>query len=225
MSVPLTSKIIIKDWIDYNGHMNLSYYILVFDMGAEVILSKFQMGEQAAKTTKRSTMVVETHTNYIKEVKESDEVIISLSHVDHDKKRIHYRLSMFHKDKKYLAATNEVLSLYVDLNKRKVVEFDTDRSILMNNFIKKNSFIGLIFLITLLKSLLALVIFLVKLQVFSIKNSATTRSKFALIFQFKSILLSFKMTFKQILFSIDKISLELNRTALFLMKMVIRNLG
>ena len=84
MSVPLTSKIIIKDWIDYNGHMNLSYYILVFDMGAEVILSKFQMGEQAAKTTKRSTMVVETHTNYIKEVKENDEVIIFLSHVDHD---------------------------------------------------------------------------------------------------------------------------------------------
>ena len=87
MSVLLTNKIIIKDWIDYNGHMNLSYYILVFDMGAEVILSKFQMGEQAAKTTKRSTMVVETHTNYIKEVKENDEVIISLSHIDHDKKR------------------------------------------------------------------------------------------------------------------------------------------
>ena len=94
MSVPLTNKIIIKDWIDYNGHMNLSYYILVFDMGAEVILSKFKMGEQAAKTTKRSTMVVETHTNYIKEVRESDEVIISLSHIDHDKKRLHYKLEI-----------------------------------------------------------------------------------------------------------------------------------
>ena len=46
---------------------------------------------------------------------------------------------MFHKEKKYLAATNEVLSLYVDLNKRKVVEFDSDRLILMDNFIKKNS--------------------------------------------------------------------------------------
>ena len=27
---------------------------------------------------------------------------------------------MFHKEKKYLAATNEVLSLYVDLNQRRV---------------------------------------------------------------------------------------------------------
>ena len=46
---------------------------------------------------------------------------------------------MFHKEKKYLAATNEVLSLYVDLNKRKVVEFDPDRLKLMDDFIKNNS--------------------------------------------------------------------------------------
>ena len=91
MSVPLTNKIIIKDWIDYNGHMNLSYYILVFDMGAEVILSKFKMGEQAAKTTKRSTMVVETNTKYINEVKQDDEVDIMLTFFDHDKKRLHYK--------------------------------------------------------------------------------------------------------------------------------------
>ena len=138
MSVPLTSKIIIKDWIDYNGHMNLSYYILVFDMGAEVILSKFKMGEQAAKTTKRSTMVVETHTNYIKEVKENDEVIISLSHIDHDKKRLHYKLEMIEKSSKKLSATIELLSLYVDLKKRKVSEFEEEKINLMQTFINAN---------------------------------------------------------------------------------------
>ena len=57
----------------------------------------------------------------------------------HDKKRVHYKLSMFHKEKKYLAATNEVLSLYVDLSQRKVVEFDGDRVKIMDDFIKKNS--------------------------------------------------------------------------------------
>ena len=46
---------------------------------------------------------------------------------------------MFHKEKKYLAATNEVLSLYVDLSKRKVVEFDPDRLKVMDVFIKSNS--------------------------------------------------------------------------------------
>ena len=46
---------------------------------------------------------------------------------------------MFHKEKKYLAATNEILSLYVDLGQRKVVEFDPDRVKIMDDFIKKNS--------------------------------------------------------------------------------------
>ena len=139
MSVPLTNKIIIKDWIDYNGHMNLSYYILVFDMGAEVILSKFQMGEQAAKTTKRSTMVVETHTNYIKEVKENDEVIIYLSHVDHDKKRLHYKLEMYEKSENILSATTEVLALYMNLDERKVSEFENEKIKIMNDYILKNN--------------------------------------------------------------------------------------
>ena len=139
MSVLLTNKIIIKDWIDYNGHMNLSYYILVFDMGAEVILSKFQMGEQAAKTTKRSTMVVETHTNYIKEVKENDEVIISLSHIDHDKKRLHYKLEMYEKSGNILSATTEVLALYMNLDERKVSEFENEKIKIMNDYILKNN--------------------------------------------------------------------------------------
>ena len=139
MSVPLTSKKIIKSWIDYNGHMNLSYYILVFDMGAEVILSKFQMGEQAAKTTKRSTMVVETHTNYIKEVKENDEVIIALSHIDHDKKRLHYKLEMYEKSGNILSATTEVLALYMNLDERKVSEFENEKIKIMNDYILKNN--------------------------------------------------------------------------------------
>jgi len=79
------------------------------------------------------------HTNYNQEVKLGEEVETHLTYIDHDKKRIQYKLSMFHKEKKYLAATNEVLSLYVDLNQRKVVEFDLDRIKIMDDFIKNNS--------------------------------------------------------------------------------------
>ena len=138
MTVSLVNKKIIKDWIDYNGHMNLSYYILVFDMGAEVILSKFNMGEHSAKTTKKSTMVVETHTNYIREVKQNDEVIVSLSHLDHDKKRLHYKLEMREKSTNDLSATTEVLALYMDLGKRKVSEFEEEKVKIIDDFIKLN---------------------------------------------------------------------------------------
>jgi len=138
MSVLLTTKKIIKEWTDYNNHMNLSYYILVFDLGAEVILSKFKMGEQSAKTTKKSTMVVETHTTYNNEVKEGDEVDVFLSHFDHDNKRIHYKLEMYEKSDNILSATTEVLALYVDLNLRKVAEFEDEKTKIMDEFINQN---------------------------------------------------------------------------------------
>ena len=118
--------------------MNLSYYILVFDMGAEVILSKFKMGEHSAKTTKKSTMVVETHTTYKQEVKEGDEVDVFISYFDHDNKRIHYKLEMYDKAKNTLSATTEVLSLYIDLNIRKVAEFEIEKIKIMDEFILNN---------------------------------------------------------------------------------------
>ncbi|MDC0142645.1 thioesterase family protein [Candidatus Pelagibacter sp.] len=138
MSLLLTTKKIIKEWTDYNNHMNLSYYILVFDLGAEVILSKFKMGEQSAKTTKKSTMVVETHTTYNNEVKEGDEVNVFISHFDHDNKRLHYKLEMYDKSNNILSATTEVLSLYIDLNVRKVAEFEDEKKTIMDDFINNN---------------------------------------------------------------------------------------
>ena len=139
MSLLLTTKKIINEWTDYNNHMNLSYYILLFDMGAEQILSKFHMGEHSAKTTKKSTMVVETHTTYNNEVKEGEEVEINLSYFDHDKKRLHYKLEMYEKNKKTLLATTEVLALYIDLNLRKVSEFENEKVKIMDQFIKENT--------------------------------------------------------------------------------------
>ena len=138
MPVLLTTKKIIKEWTDYNNHMNLSYYILVFDLGAEVILSKFKMGEQSAKTTKKSTMVVETHTTYNNEVKEGDEVDVFLSHFDHDNKRLHYKLEMYDKNKNVLSATTEVLSLYIDLSVRKVTELEEEKKAIIDEFINQN---------------------------------------------------------------------------------------
>jgi len=135
----LKTEKIIKEWTDYNNHLNVAYYVRVFDIAADIMLDNFKMGGQSAKKDKKTTFVAEMHTIYNQEVRLGEEVETRLSHVDHDKKRIHYRLSMFHKEKKYLAATNEVLSLYVDLDQRKVVEFDPDRLKVMDHFIKSNS--------------------------------------------------------------------------------------
>ena len=138
MSLLLNTTKIVNEWTDYNNHMNLSFYILVFDKAAEKILSKFNMGEEAAIKTKRSTMVVETHTTYNNEVKEDDDVDVYLSYCDHDKKRLHYKLDMYEKSKNVLSATTEVLALYINLDLRKVAEFEKEKILIMNNFIDEN---------------------------------------------------------------------------------------
>ena len=139
MSILLNTKKIISDWTDYNNHMNVAYYVLIFDLhGAEKLMTKFKMGEHSAKTTKKSTMVVESHITYNQEVNEGDEVNINLTYFDHDKKRLQYKFEMIHKEKKYLASTMEFLSLYVDLNERKVAEFEDEKIKIMNDFILKN---------------------------------------------------------------------------------------
>ena len=139
MSIHLTTQKILKEWTDYNNHMNVAYYVLIFDIhGAEKLMDIFNMGEQSAKTTKKSTMVVESHITYNQEVKEGEDVDVNLIFFDHDKKRLQYKLEMIHKEKKYVASTIEVLSLYVDLNKRKVAEFEEEKLKLMNEYLQKN---------------------------------------------------------------------------------------
>jgi len=139
MSILLNTQKIIKDWTDYNNHLNVAYYVLIFDLyGTETLMTKFKMGENSAKTTKKSTMVVESHITYNQEVNEGDEVNINLIYFDHDKKRLQYKFEMVHKEKKYLASTIEFLSLYIDLKERKVTEFENEKIKIMNDFILKN---------------------------------------------------------------------------------------
>ena len=139
MSILLSSKSIIKDWIDYNDHMNVSYYLLIFDkFGADVLNHEFKMGEHSAKTTGKSTMIVESNITYNQELKLDDEVDINLIYFDHDKKRLQYKMEMIHKKERYLASTIEVLALYVDLNTRKVSEFENEKVQIMNEYIERN---------------------------------------------------------------------------------------
>jgi len=138
VSIFLKTGRIKAEWTDYNSHMNLAYYIHLFDVAWEILLEKFDMGEESSINQRKSTFAVESHTTYDQEVKVGEEVNINLMFLDHDKKRIIYKLEMIHKEKKYLAATSEILSLYVDLNHRKVTEFEKEKSDLMDVFIEGN---------------------------------------------------------------------------------------
>ena len=138
MTIYLRTEKIISEWTDYNGHMNLAFYIHLFDQGWDVLLDKFEMGGESAKIEKRSTFAVESHTKYIQEVNEGDEVDINLLFLDRDVKRMVYQLEIFNKNGNYRAATTEVCSLYVNLDTRRVTEIEPHKQKLMDLFINEN---------------------------------------------------------------------------------------
>ena len=76
-----------KEWVDYNNHMNMAYYVLVFDQAWEVVLEKFKMRGTAAKNLDRSTMVVETNTKYLNEVKEGEKVKLMKDFIEENKSK------------------------------------------------------------------------------------------------------------------------------------------
>ena len=138
MSIYLKTGRVKSEWTDYNGHMNLAFYIHLFDSSWEVLLEKFNIGKESAINQKRTTFAVESHTTYDMEVKMGDEVDLNLLFLDFDKKRLVYKLEMIHKKEKYLASTTEVCSLYVDLNSRRVTEFEDKKRVLIENYILEN---------------------------------------------------------------------------------------
>jgi len=108
------------EWVDYNGHMNLAYYVLVFDHATDAFLDYIGLTEAFRKNRNCSTFAAEIHVNYLSEVKEPDEVYITTRLIGFDQKRIHFFHSMYHAGEDYLAATSEMLSLYMDMSVRRV---------------------------------------------------------------------------------------------------------
>ena len=101
------------EWIDNNGHMNMGYYVVVFDLATDEWLS--WVGLDAAHRDRHgvTTFCLEAHVTYHQEVREGDPLRFTTRLLGHDAKRIHYIHEMFHADAGYLASTNELMSLHV----------------------------------------------------------------------------------------------------------------
>lgn len=111
---------VLPEWIDYNGHMNVAYYVLAFDLGVDDLWRDFGITEEHVAANQSSTFAVESHVLYKQELKLDDPYVVTSQIIAFDDKRIHQFQRMYHADAGYLAATAEWLSLHVDLRKRRV---------------------------------------------------------------------------------------------------------
>ena len=117
------TQTVIEDWIDYNGHLNMAYYHVIFDRGVDHFFDYLGVGSVYARSGAGSCFSMEVHVNYLNEVALNDELEVRLQLLDFDSKRLHFFQEMYHKKEGYLAATSEQLSLHVDMRTRKTAAF------------------------------------------------------------------------------------------------------
>lgn len=128
LPAPLLSSAVTieKDWIDYNGHLNMAYYNVLFDRGTDEAYELLGIGPAYARTRRLTTYTAEVHVCYVREIHLDHPLSISFQLVDHDEKRLHFYQEIRHATEGWLAATSEQLALHVDMTGPKVTPFPTD---------------------------------------------------------------------------------------------------
>ena len=113
-------------WIDYNGHMNMAYYHVLFDRAVDEGFGLVGLGQDYLEARNASYFVAEVHTLYMREVTLEDPVRVTLQLIDFDEKRLHYYMEVRQAAEGWVAAASENLSLHVDMGTRKVTPFPDD---------------------------------------------------------------------------------------------------
>ena len=107
------------EWIDHNGHMNMGYYVVVFDLATDAFFDWVGLDRPSRAARRITTFCLEAHVTYHREVRAHDPLRFTTTLLDFDAKRIQYFHQMFHATDGYLAATNELMSLHVSQDTRR----------------------------------------------------------------------------------------------------------
>ena len=125
------------EWIDSNGHMNLAYYVVVFDLATDAIYAALQIGDAYREATGNSCFTAETHTLYEREVHLGDRLKVQTWLLGADTKRLHYFHEMFHAETGERAAVQELMALHIDMDVRRVAPYPADRYAALQKAVKE----------------------------------------------------------------------------------------
>ena len=125
LAAPFVSRImeIEKDWIDYNGHLNMAYYNVLFDRAVDEAFELIGCGLDYVKSRRHSCFTAEVHVRYLREINAGEPVRVTFQLIDFDKKRLHYFEQLFHAEEGWVSATSENMSLHVDMGAKKTAAF------------------------------------------------------------------------------------------------------
>jgi acyl-CoA thioester hydrolase len=113
-------------WIDYNGHLNMAYYNVLFDRAVDETYELIGVGADYVERRRHSIFTAEVHVRYLRELHAGDPVRITFQLLHYDNKRLHYFEQLFHAEEGFVSATSENLSLHVDMASKKTAAFPQD---------------------------------------------------------------------------------------------------
>jgi acyl-CoA thioester hydrolase len=111
--------VVLPAWIDHNGHMNVGFYHVAFDVASEPFFEWLGLTPDVRREHASSTFALESHLHFHREVREGDRLRFEARLLDADAKRLHFFQAMYHADEGYLAATYESLSIHMDMRIRR----------------------------------------------------------------------------------------------------------
>ena len=114
---PFVSSIMRVDpaWIDYNGHLNMAYYNVLFDRAVDEVFELLGCGLDYVRSRRQSYFTAEVHVRYLRELHAGDPVRVTFQLLAYDAKRMHFFEQLFHAKEGWVSATSENMSLHVDM--------------------------------------------------------------------------------------------------------------
>jgi acyl-CoA thioester hydrolase len=131
-----TEAVVRPEWIDSNGHMNLAYYVVVFDLATDALYAALNIGDAYREATGNSCFTAETHTLYEREVHLGDRLSVRSWLLGADTKRLHYFHEMFHAESGERCAAQELMALHIDMHVRRVAPYPAERYAALRQAVK-----------------------------------------------------------------------------------------
>jgi acyl-CoA thioester hydrolase len=113
-------------WIDYNGHLNMAYYNVLFDRAIDEFWLVLGIGPSYKKSRSGSTFTAECHVRYLREIHLGQPLQVSVYLIAADDKRLHTFEELRHAKEGWLSATSENMTLHIDMRERKTAPFPSD---------------------------------------------------------------------------------------------------
>ena len=133
----MTEQTVRSDWIDYNGHMNVAYYTLAFDLSLDEFFENILgLGPSYVERSKSGPYSLQAQYHYFDELLEGEKFYVKAYLRDANRKCIHIVMEMFNSKENSLSALCEQVLINVDLQTRKSVEYPDWAQSRINNILK-----------------------------------------------------------------------------------------